>query len=100
MQEYERIMGYLNNQCEDGKITEYVKRTLIDMTRKVLENLARNYENVKERVGFSFSRRVYKSPSFWSFFHKTHFFVQCMSGRMKICRFCFRRSMAKGEFFS
>lgn len=36
--------------CEQGEIDEYTKCTLIDMCNKVAENLAANYDKVREGV--------------------------------------------------
>ena len=35
----------------EQRINEYTKRTIIDMSKKVLEHLAKKYSNVKEGVG-------------------------------------------------
>lgn len=48
---YEEIMDRLNSYAIEQRIDEYTKRTIIDMSKKVLEHLAKKYSNVKERVG-------------------------------------------------
>ena len=48
--EYAEIRRRLERLAETGEISEYVKCTLIDMTAKAVENLARNYESVREGV--------------------------------------------------
>lgn len=48
--EYIRIMEHLDLLARDGRISEYIKKTLIEMSRKVLDNIARKYDNVREGV--------------------------------------------------
>lgn len=36
--------------CMAGEITEYVKCTLLDMTKKVVENIAKKHEAIREGV--------------------------------------------------
>lgn len=49
-QEYGQIRTKLEKLCKDKYIDEYTKCTIIDMSDKVLENLAGKYQNVKEGV--------------------------------------------------
>lgn len=48
--EYEEIKNRLEDFCRQGKINEYVKCTIIDMSNKVLEHIARNYHHIQEGV--------------------------------------------------
>ena len=48
--EYAYIRGRLEELCSQGKIDEYTKCTLIDMCNKVVDNLAANYDKVREGV--------------------------------------------------
>ena len=48
--EYIRIMELLDQAVKEKEISYYYRRTIIDMMKKVLDNIARNYENVKEEV--------------------------------------------------
>ena len=48
--EYEGIKRRLEELSESGKVSEYVKRTLEEMSGKVLEHIARGYERVREGV--------------------------------------------------
>lgn len=48
--EYESILKRLTDLCEAGEISEYVKCTLVDMSKKVIENIAMKYANVKKGV--------------------------------------------------
>ena len=49
-EEYAYIRSRLEELCRQGKIDEYTKCTLIDMSNKVVENLAANYDKVREGV--------------------------------------------------
>jgi hypothetical protein len=49
-QEYAEILNRLEELCLNGHINEYVNCTLIDMSKKVVNNLASKYENVKKGV--------------------------------------------------
>ena len=48
--EYQKIREHLEQMCIDGKISEYVKCTIVDMSKKVIENIAARYANVKKEV--------------------------------------------------
>lgn len=48
--EYAGIRKRLEELCMAGKISEYIKCTLIDMSNKVLKTIAVRYENVKKGV--------------------------------------------------
>lgn len=48
--EYENIAYKLEELLDAGEISEYTKCTIIDMSNKVLEHIARKYENVREGV--------------------------------------------------
>ena len=48
--EYEQIKDHLEELVKRGVISEYIKRTLIEMSNKVLEHIARKYDTVKEGV--------------------------------------------------
>lgn len=50
-EEYARIMSELDELQRQGKISAYTRNTIVEMTHKVLENLAKKYENVKKGVG-------------------------------------------------
>jgi hypothetical protein len=50
IQEYAEILNRLEELCLNGHINEYVNCTLIDMSKKVMNNLASKYENVKKGV--------------------------------------------------
>jgi hypothetical protein len=49
-QEYAEILNRLEELCLNGHINEYVNCTLIDMSKKVVNNLASKYEHVKKGV--------------------------------------------------
>lgn len=48
---YEEMLVRLNRCVKEHKLTEYAKHTIIDMSKKVLEQIAAKYSNVKEGVG-------------------------------------------------
>ena len=48
--EYRKIRERLEQMCIDEKISEYVKCTIVDMSKKVIESIAARYENVKKEV--------------------------------------------------
>ena len=47
---YLKIREKLENLCSHGKLSEYEKRVIIDLSKKVLEHIAVHYNNVKEGV--------------------------------------------------
>jgi len=49
-EEYVRIMNELDELQRQGKISVYTRNTIVEMTHKVLEKLAKKYENVKKGV--------------------------------------------------
>lgn len=49
-QEYGQIRDGLEGSLEQGEISEYTKCTIIDMSIKVLEHIARKYDHVREGV--------------------------------------------------
>ena len=50
LEEYEKIKNHLEELLNTGKITEYTKCTITDMSNKVLEHIAEKYKNVREGV--------------------------------------------------
>ncbi len=48
--EYIEIVNRLDALTEEGRISVYTKKTILEMSGKVLENIARKYENVREGV--------------------------------------------------
>lgn len=49
-QEYEQIKSRLEELQKKEEIDEYTKCTIIDMSKKVLEHIARKYDNIREGV--------------------------------------------------
>lgn len=49
-EEYQYIMETLEELTQAKQIDEYTKCTLIDMSKKVLAHIAKNYKNVREGV--------------------------------------------------
>ena len=50
LSEYEGIKDRLGELAESGRLTEYVKRTIEEMSDKVLEHIARKHDRVREGV--------------------------------------------------
>ena len=48
--EYADLMERLQKAADEGLISAYYWRVIMDMSKKVLENIARKYDNVKEGV--------------------------------------------------
>ena len=48
---YQEVVQRLNSYAESGLIDEYTRLTVIDMSKKVLEHLAKKYSKVREEVG-------------------------------------------------
>lgn len=48
--EYGDIINRLEGKLRKGEIDEYMKCTIVDMSGKVLEHIARKYKNVREGV--------------------------------------------------
>lgn len=49
-EEYRQIAGWLEQKAERGQISVFTSKTLIDMTGKVLDNIAARYEKIREGV--------------------------------------------------
>ncbi len=49
-EEYIKIMNYLDKLSADGEITAYIRKTIIEMSNKVLENIAQKHDKVKKGV--------------------------------------------------
>lgn len=56
--EYADFMTRLEQAVKDGKISTYYKRTILDMSKKVLENIAVKYQNVQKGVNEIMGGRV------------------------------------------
>ena len=55
---YVDFMLRLEKAVDDGLISAYYRRTILDMSKKVLENLAAKYKNVKKGVNDIMGGRV------------------------------------------
>ena len=53
----------LNTYALENRIDEYTKRTIIDMSKKVLEHLAMKYSNVKKEVGAIMGGKILDYPA-------------------------------------
>ena len=47
---YNRIMNKLEQEVKNGHINEFIRRAIIDMSKKVLDNISANYNEVREGV--------------------------------------------------
>ena len=56
--EYADIMARLDQLLENGRISAYTRRTIMEMTDKVLENIAQKFEHVREGVKSVMGGRV------------------------------------------
>ena len=56
--EYEEIKRRLEELMNAGEISEFMKCTIVDMSNRVLEHIASNYENVREGVKLVMGGRV------------------------------------------
>ncbi len=56
--EYIDIRNRLDNLLESGQISAYTRKIIMEMSNKVVENLARKYENVREGVKSIMGGRV------------------------------------------
>ncbi len=48
---YADILCKLEELVSEGQLTEFSYLEIRDMTNRVIQNLARNYNNIKERIG-------------------------------------------------
>ena len=62
-QVYQEIIEKLNEYAKEHIIDEYTKSTIIDMSKKVLEHLAKKYSNVKEEVGAVMGGKILDYPA-------------------------------------
>jgi len=62
-QEYVEIFEKLEEAAAEGELSYYYMRSIIEMTKLVLENIARKYENVKEGVNSVMGGRVLEHES-------------------------------------
>ena len=57
-QTYRMIKTRLDALCQNGEISEYVKCTIIDMTKRVIRHIAANYEQVRKGVNNEMGGKV------------------------------------------
>jgi len=56
--EYNKFIAGIDEAVSEGKISVYYRRVILDMSKKVLENIARKYENVQQGVNEIMGGRV------------------------------------------
>lgn len=57
-QTYRMIKTRLDALCQNGEISEYVKCTIIDMTKRVIRHITANYEQVRKGVSKEMGGKV------------------------------------------
>lgn len=68
LREYEEIKGRLEHLVRRKAISEYTKCIITDMSNKVLESIARNYEHIREGVKSVMGGKVldYEAKTIWN----------------------------------
>ena len=61
--QYNDIVHRLEKACKAGKITEYQKRTILDISSIVLDAIAAKYENIKKEVDVIMGGEVLDYPA-------------------------------------
>ncbi len=61
--EYTGIMNRLRYLKRSGQITEYQHRMIVDMSGKVLKNIASKYDNVRKGVGETMTGRIIETKA-------------------------------------
>ena len=56
--EYNKFIAGIDEAVNKGKISVYYRRVILDMSKKVLENIAKKYENVQKGVNEIMGGRV------------------------------------------
>ena len=56
--EYNDFVAGIDKAVDDKKFSVYYRRVILDMSKKVLENIARKYKNVRKGVGEIMGGRV------------------------------------------
>ena len=56
--EYNKFIAGIDDAVSEGKISVYYRRVILDMSKKVLENIAKKYENVQKGVNEIMGGRV------------------------------------------
>lgn len=56
--EYMEIVNRLDDWTQKGMISVYMKKTILEMSGRVLENIAQRYDNVREGVKSVMGRKV------------------------------------------
>jgi len=57
-QEYNNFVSGIDAAVDNGKISVYYRRVILDMSKKVLETIAKNYKNIKKGVSEIMGGRV------------------------------------------
>jgi hypothetical protein len=57
-EEFAHIRESLDWLCETGDLTAYEKHTILNMTKKVIDHLAKNYKKIREEVSESMGGKI------------------------------------------
>ena len=57
-EEFNHISERLEKMCETGELTAYEKHTILNMTKKVVDNLARDYGKIRKEVSENMGGKV------------------------------------------
>ena len=57
-QEYNKFVAGIDKAVEKKKISAYQRRVILDMSKKILENIAKNFKNVRKGVSEIMGGRV------------------------------------------
>lgn len=84
---YEEIVEKLNVCEENHVIDAYMKSMIIDMSKKVLEHLAKKYSNVKKEVGDIMGGQIldYPTKTAWRQAKREHLVEQVQKKLAKNC---------------
>lgn len=84
---YEEIADKLNACEENHVIDAYMKSMIIDMSKKVLEHLAKKYSNVKKEVGDIMGGKIldYPTKTVWRQAKQEHLLEQVQKKLAKNC---------------
>ena len=62
-QEFQRIRQKLEGLCEQGEINEFTKRTILDMSNKVIESIAKKHRKLRKEVRSVMCGEVLEYPA-------------------------------------
>ena len=63
LDEFVEISNKLNELADIGKITEFEKRTIMELSKKVVDSIARKYTNIRKGVDRIMGRKVIETEA-------------------------------------